>query len=445
MAAGAPGRFPPLGARPIPGGPRSPTAPGRHGSAAPERSSALPDGPTTYKSNLAKVSYTCKHMVLLMSTVVHPEALVEQWVPPVAIGRSREIEAAVLGAESSREGPSRPGLAVVTGPPGSGSSVVARWAARRLADRCRALAPGGAARIVHVPTRLYRSPHGIACALVRSYDAGLDGRGFPWGDLLAGFLRRIRRDGQPTVTVLDDLRLAGPDLLRLIRALGEPDRFLPEGDPGLPPFYTILTGTPEGLRLRDREGAGRWARAATVELAPYPEERLREIVADRMVRATDRAAVLSTAARIAHQSFLEAGGARRAIDLLRREFGIRETVRAPEDPDASVPARTIEPHLWQALVSALADGSCDVGELHRWEILCAQRAHRPPLATTTFWRRMVDLERRGWIRREVRCGGIGGSRTRLVVRRPVDEWITGRVSPETRPDGGIVGSAGLLA
>lgn len=384
-------------------------------------------------------------MVCAMSTVVHPEALLEHWVPPVAVGRAREIEATVIGAESSREGPSRPGLAAVMGPPGSGSSVVARWAARRLADRSRALSPDGGIRIVHVPTRLYRSPHGIAGALVRSYDAGLDGRGFPWGDLLAGFLRRVRRDGRPTVTVLDDLRLAGPDLLRLIRALAEPERFLPEGDPGLPPFYTILAGTPEGLRLPGREGVGRWVRIVPVQLAPYPEERLREIVTDRMVRATDRAADLPKAAEIAHRSFLEGGGARRAIDLLRREFGVREAVGGFGDPRPSAGARVIEPHLCRALASALSEGSCDVGELHRWEVLWAQRAGRSPLATTTFWRRMIDLERRGWLRREVRCGGMGGSRTRLVARRPVEEWITDRPGRETRPNGGLVGSGGVLA
>jgi len=379
-----------------------------------------------------------------MTTVVHPEALSDQWVPPVAIGRAREIEATVTLAESSREGPSRPGLAAVIGPPGSGSSVVARWAARRLADRCRAQVLDGGIRMACIPTRLYHSPHGIASALVRSYDAGLDGRGFPWGELLAGFLRRVRRDGRPTVTVLDDLRLAGPEMLRLIRALAEPDRFLPEGEPGLPPFYTILAGTPEGLRRLEGEGVGRWARTEPIRLAPYPEERLREIVVDRMVRATDRAADLSRASEIAHQTWLEGGGARRAIDRLRQELGVRTPVEGPEPPGPRSGA-PIEAHLSRALVSALSEGSCDVGELHRWEVLWARRAGRPPLATTTFWRRMVDLERRGWLRREVRCGGIGGSRTRLVARRPVAEWVTARSAPETRPDGGLVGSAGVLA
>ncbi|EQD55507.1 hypothetical protein B1B_09193 [mine drainage metagenome] len=378
-----------------------------------------------------------------MSAIVHPEALLDQWVPPVAIGRAPEIEAIVNRAESSQEGPSHPGIVAVLGPAGSGTSVVARWAARRLADRCRARSADGRVRIVHVPTRLYRSPHGIACALVRSYDEGLDGRGFPWGELLAGFLRRVRRDGRPTVTVLDDVRLAGPDLLRLIRALGEPDRFLPEGEPGLPPFYTILAGTPEGIRLGGRAELGRWARAATVELTPYSEYRLREIVADRMVRATDRAADLRKAAEIAQRSFREGGGARQAIDLLRREFGVREGFQ--ESQGSSVAGSPLEPHLQQALTAALSEGSCDVGELHRWEMLCAHRAGRPPLATTTFWRRLVDLERRGWLQREVRCGGLGGSRTRLVARRPVSEWVTARPVRGTHPDEGIVSSAGMPA
>ena len=403
-----------------------------------------PDAPKLY-SKLTKLSYTCKPLGCLMTTVVHPEALLEQWIPPVAIGRAREIDATVAEAESSREGPSRPGLAVVVGPPGSGSSVVARWAARRLADRCRARSPDGGIRIAHVPTRLYRSPHGIASALVRSYDAGLDGRGFPWGELLAGFLRRVRRDGRPTVTVLDDLRLAGPEMLRLIRALAEPERFLPEGDPGLPPFYTILAGAPEGLRLLAGEGVGRWARCRPIRLDPYPEERLREVVADRMVRATDRPADLARAAEIARQSARDGGGARRAIDLLRQEYGVREVVGGPDQARASGGMASLEPHLRRALVAALSTGSCDVGELHRWEVLWAERTGRPPLATTTFWRRMVDLERRGWLRREVRCGGVGGSRTRLVARRPVEEWITARPGREIRPADGLVGSAGALA
>ncbi|MFG1529950.1 MAG: hypothetical protein AAFA34_01560, partial [Thermoplasmata archaeon] len=153
---------------------------------------------------------------------------------------------------------------------------------------------------------------------------------------------------------------------------------------------------------------------------------------------------LSRAAEIAHQTWIEGGGARVAIDRLRQELGVRAIVEGPEVPGPRSEA-SIEPHLGRALVSALSSGSCDVGELHRWEVLWARRAGRPPLATTTFWRRMVTLERRGWLRREVRCGGVGGSRTRLVARRPVAEWVTARPTPETRPDGGLVGSAGVLA
>jgi hypothetical protein len=379
-----------------------------------------------------------------MTTWVRTEVLGEQWVPPVAIGRAKEIETTVAAAESSREPPTRPGLAIVEGPAGSGSSTVARQAARRLADRCRAASADGRVRIVTVATRLFRSPHGVAAALVRSYDEGLDGRGFPWGDLLAGFLRRTRRDRRPTVVILDDLRVGGPDLLRLVRGLADPGRFLPEGESDLPPFYTLVAGTSESLRPLGREAAGRWALVRPVTLSPYSEDRLREIVVDRMVRATDRAAELGRAVEIAHRSFQEGGGASRAIDLLRREFGVASSSPGPV-PSFADPSLPIEPHLRRALECAFATQGCEVKELHRWEIHWAHQAGRPPLATTTFWRRMVYLERRGWIRREVRYGGVGGSRTYLYLRRPVEEWFTDPATRGIRRGDGRVGAAEALA
>jgi hypothetical protein len=359
-----------------------------------------------------------------------PEVLAHDWLPPVLIGRTHEVGDAVRRLDPPVPSADPPWIVGVAGPSGAGTSAVARRAARETVDRLRAFRAEPAPRTWAVRVGNLRGTHGVATGLLRHLDEGFDGRGFPVAEILAGFLRRIRREGRPTVLVLDDLSSSDPDLAPILRAFGNPDRFLPEGQNGIPPFWTIVAGTPEALaRLRDRL-ADQIPLGPFVRLAPYDERTLAAVITDRAERALGRPLSPGIAARIVARCLEEGGGARRAIDLVRREL-VRGSIGGLEDPPIRLDPDgvSVEPRVVRAIGAASCGVAALLGDVKRCEADLARAQGQRPLPTTTLWRRIVRLERAGYVKREIRTGGNGGTRSLVRVLTPIDEWVT---SPHPR-------------
>jgi hypothetical protein len=274
-------------------------------------------------------------------------------------------------------------------------------------------------------TPFLRGTHGVATALLQRFDEGFDGRGFPVPEILAGVLRRLRRERRPTVVLLDDVKVGGPDLGPVLRAFAEPDRFLPEGESGLPPLWTILAGAPEALHPLDPGGTARASIGPFVFLGPYDPGLLREIVADRASRALGHVPPSSVVEHIVRKTVEDGGGARRAVDLLRREL---LGVTFQESRDGLLPSRfrgiSIEPWVVRAIGLASRGQAARLAEVRRIEAELAQVEGARSLPTTTLWRRIVRLEQAGYVRREIRPGGPGGTLSILRVLTPIDEWVT---------------------
>ena len=192
-----------------------------------------------------------------MFEACHPEVLARDWLPPVATGREVEVAEVVRRLDPPAPRAPPPWVVAVTGARGTGTSTVARRAARTVADLVRAGTGAGVPQVLPIRTAGLRGTHGVACALLRYLDGGFDGRGFSVIEIIAGFLRRLRRESRPAVLILDDIGLGGPDLGPVLRALGNPDRFLPEGESGIPPTWTILAGHSRGGRGRGVVDGGR--------------------------------------------------------------------------------------------------------------------------------------------------------------------------------------------
>jgi len=376
-----------------------------------------------------------------MSPVAHPEVLSIDWLPPVLLARERELQDLVRRLDAPHPHAPAPWIVGVAGPSGAGSSTLARRAARETVDRMRASGDSPPARTLAVRTALLRGAHGVATALLQRFDDGFDGRGFPTAEILAGVLRRIRREGRPTVIVLDDIAVGGAELAPLLRAIGEPDRFLPEGESGLPPVWTVLAGSAEGLETAARGLEGRFAVRPFLELEPYSETALRSIVRDRFERACGRAPSSELVTRIVGRAIGDGLGARRAIDLLRRDvLGTRG--RIDGDPPVRAAHLSIEPRVVRAIGAAIGGGAAPLSEIRRCEAALAARQGVRPLPTTTLWRRLVRLERAGYVRREIRTGGSGGTRSVLRLLSPIDEWVTAPGRSETlRGFASLVGGA----
>jgi hypothetical protein len=379
-----------------------------------------------------------------MFPATNPEVLAREWLPPVALAREAELQAVLRRLDPPRPHAPAPWVVGIVGPPGSGTSTVARRAAREVVERVRAAGASPAPRTLPIRTALLRGPHGVATALLQRFDEGFDGRGFPTAEILAGVLRRLRREARPTVIVLDDVGVGGAELSPVLRALGEPDRFLPEGESGLPAVWTILAGTPEGLATAVEDVEPRFPVRPFIELAPYSAAALQAIVRDRFERACGRSPPADLTGRVVERAIEDGLGARRAVDLLRREI---LGPPGPRNPDAvRRPGRlVIEPRIVHAIGAASRGVSAPLAEIRRFEAEIAARQGVRPLPTTTFWRRLVRLERAGYVRREIRTGGSGGTRSVLRLLSPIDEWVTAPVPSGTPRGYGVAGAAWVPA
>jgi hypothetical protein len=372
-----------------------------------------------------------------MQPTEHSEVLAQDWLPPVPLGRAREVADLLRRLDPPNPRSPGPWLVGVAGPSGSGTSTVARRAAREVADRVRAARGEPFPRVLPIRVPFLKGPHGVATALLQRLDEGFDGRGFPASEILAGLLRRIRRERRPTVVVLDDVGVGGPDVVPVLRGFADPDRFLPEGESGLPPLWTIVAGTMEGLVSVERALGGRITMAPFVPLSPYEPATLRALVQDRADRALGHPAPAEMVEEVVRRALEEGGGARRAIDLLRREI-LGVTFREMREGVSSIRLRgvSIEPRVVRAIGVAAQGRSARLGDVKRLEAELARAQGVRPLPTTTLWRRIVRLEQAGYVRREIRPGGDGGTLSVVRVLTPVDEWVTTNHRLGSRPDVG---------
>ncbi len=317
--------------------------------------------------------------------------------------------------------------------------MLARLAAREVADVLRRRSEGSRPLLVLVRTPLYRGSQGVAAALVRALDPGFVERGFPVADILAGFLRRLRKEQRPAVVVLDDLTPGGPDLSRILRALTEPDRFLPEGGEGVPSVAVALAGVPEGVASSLRGEPENSMRESWVRLLPYDREQLSAIVRDRAERALGRPPPEDWIPRWVERALRDGRGAARAMELMRRQILGPDAVGPGSVflPRGSASGFEVESRLLAAFDDLEPERSMTIAAIREREQNYARKEGVPALPATTMWRRLVRLERAGLVRRAIRIGGTGGSRSRIELVHPVREWpvVTGpgRTPPVVGP------------
>src|SRR5580658_5608395 len=98
-----------------------------------------------------------------MENPSYPETLSPDWLPPRALAREADVDR--LRAWILEQGSG--GVVGLHGPPGSGTSTVARLAARSVAYH-HTSPEGRSMRLFCVRTRLHGGPVGVASELLRS-------------------------------------------------------------------------------------------------------------------------------------------------------------------------------------------------------------------------------------------------------------------------------------
>ncbi|MCI4360140.1 MAG: hypothetical protein L3J91_00390 [Thermoplasmata archaeon] len=387
-----------------------------------------------------------------MPTVPHPEVLSPEFVPPTVFGRERELEQVRrILIPDDVDAPGSHAV-LIRGASGSGTSAVARVSAHRITEWVHRSREGAPVVLVTLRAPSHRGTQGLAAELVRRLDEGFQPRGFHTMEMLAGFLRRLNRERRSAVIVVDDVGPSAPDLTPFFRAFLQPDRFLPEGVGARLSTWFLLAGRPEAAGLWGQALRCGFGPTSVVDLVPYGRRELDAIVRDRAARALGHPPAPELTERIAARAFGEGGSASRAVQLLRRELLGPEPRALPSDAGVGSARHLIdvELHLLEALATSLADAPAELGAIRAEEARRARRMGRRPIPTTTLWRRLLRLETAGLLRRRVRPGGPGGTRSTLEILRPISEWpvrpsrydtpLTSYASP--RPATGPASSAG---
>jgi hypothetical protein len=362
-----------------------------------------------------------------------PAVLTSDWLPPVLPDRTKELAelSRMLGDPYPADPP--PWVACVVGPSGAGTSATARLAARRLLEAVRREEARASPAMIRVRVAAAAGTVGVAAGLLQGLDSGFEPRGFPTAEILAGFLRRLSRDMRPAIVVLDDIGPDAPDLAPVLKALTAPARFLPEGVEEAPPLWTILAGRADVTAAWSRLHRAGLPRENRIELSPPTPSSIRAAIHDRAARALARVPPEELVERVVARALREDRGLGRALELLRRELlGAPSLATVPAGHGSQVGRIRVEPRVYAALERATCGRTATLAEIRAWEVRLAAREGARPLPATTLWRRIVRLQAAGVIRREVRPGGPGGTRSTVELVGPVPFYAL-TDSDRTRP------------
>lgn len=350
----------------------------------------------------------------------NPRALNQSWVAPTLLGREE-----ILGRQAtsvlSGLTPGRRVAVSITGPRGSGTSTVAAHLVGTVQARLTRPGPKGTPLLLRADVSSCRTPLALVTALFRGIDPAFIGRGASTEFLTLLFARRIRTVGQTAIIWLDQVHPTGLDVSRVLRPLTHPDQLLPEGPAGLPTMLLVASGAAAVLP-DDPE-------LVRTELRPLPARDLCKAIMTRANLAFNAPPSLEAVEAIATLSISRGWGLSMVGELLA-EAGRRAEVRGGrclEVEDVSLPASLprvgrdasgFEAVLLEVLRAAT--GVTTVGKLKRaLDARCQEVGLRQP-TQARLWRHLVGLERKGLVRREVRVGGAGGSRTEVALRDEED-------------------------
>lgn len=360
--------------------------------------------------------------------IARPEMLDFDYVPETLVARE-DIQTELAAKFTTVGTPEGAARTVITGPVGSGKTVLAKTFCR---DLRRHLSGKREINVAHVNCRNASTSMRVAQRILHQFDPGHPDRGLSMGELLLSLRKMLRRTSTHLIVVLDEvdhmLRRSGDELLyQLLR--------IDEDQEGTGTISLILISQEQVLDVLETAVLSKFGQSNHIRIPPYTVDGLEAIVRQRaelaLVPGTWNDGILQLLAERAG----DAGDARRVIEYLssaaeRAEFrqdGHVEQAITVEDlhavnerlaSDTTQRLEVVDDLHPQAMMVLLAmcrrlrsQESMTMGDVEQLYAVICEEYEQQPKSHTTLWKHVKTIEQEGIVATRVATVPGGRGRT----------------------------------
>jgi len=361
--------------------------------------------------------------------IAHPERLDFDFVPEELVGREaiqREL-ASKFSNVATPEGAAR---AVITGPVGSGKTVLAKTFCR---DLQRHLSGKRELKVAHINCRNASTSMRVAQRILHQFDPGHPDRGLSLGEMLLSLRKMLRRTSTHLIVVLDEvdhmLRRSGDELLyQLLR--------IDEDQDGTGTLSLMLISQEQVLDVLETAVLSKFGQSNHLRIQPYTVEGLEAIARQRAEMALVPGTWSDATVRLLAERAAGSGDARRVIEFLSsaaercefRQDGHTEQAITVEDihamsdtvaVDTQTRLEVVDDLPAQGMLVLLAmcrrlrtEESMTMGDVERLYAVVCEEYDQKPKSHTTLWKYAKQIEREGVI--STRVATVPGGRGRTT-------------------------------
>ena len=241
--------------------------------------------------------------------LLDPSPLDYDFIPEIMVGRE-EIQSSLAAKFHSIAHPNRSANVVITGPVGSGKTLLARTFCRDIEHHLRNKRQ---IRSVHINCRNATTNVRVAQRIVQTLDAGHPDRGLSMGELLNSLRRLLRSNERHLIIVLDEvdhlLRKSGNDLIyQLLR--------IDEDQDGSGTISLILISQEQVLDVLENAVISRFGHTNHLPIPSYDYDGLLAITRQRAEASLNPQSWTEEILKLIATSAAPSGDARQVIELL---------------------------------------------------------------------------------------------------------------------------------
>lgn len=364
------------------------------------------------------------------SVIQHVDRLDFDYVPDELLHRDEQLRLLAQLFKQTLKGVSQ--NAVITGPVGSGKTVIAKKICGELTQFSRR--KGIILEYVHVNCRKRSTETMALLAVLNHFDPRFPDRGFSVQEMLEVLKRQLKRRNAHLIIVLDEadalLKKSGSDLIYNL------SRFSDDSTQSKVSISLLLVSQQNVLPLFDVAALSTFKRSNVIQLDKYSRDELFDIVHQRVDLAFLPGTVQQDSIELIADIASEWGDARFAIELLskagiaadheHKDKVVPEYVRAAKAETYSVVTETKLRNLSRhqlLTLDAIAhrlhrDGTAylNTGDAEKMYSFVCEQHEEKPRGHTMFWQYLKDIENAGFI--TVKKSGKGQLGTTQLISLP---------------------------